>query len=347
MKVSDLKYLAAYLLPIGTYFSILQSGIQSFFPLIFAFIMLPVLEYILPLKPENLSESESISKESHLFFDLLLYITIPIICILLYTYFTRMHLFQGWMDWVGNTGSLGLILSSSGINVAHELGHKKSKLARFAAKILLLPSHYMHFIIEHNLGHHLNVSTPEDPATARKGESIYFFLFRSTFQSYRSAWQIENKIQRKNNRSIFNAQNRMIQFTIIQACYLLLITYFFGKLGFIAALIMGINSFLILESINYIEHYGLMRKKKANGKYELVTHKHSWNSDHQLGRILLYELTRHSDHHYKSTKKYQTLDSHKGSPELPFGYPGSIVLSFFPPLWFNIMNKRVDYWSAA
>jgi len=347
VNTRDLKYLAAYFLPIGTYFSIIQSGIASFYPLFFAFIMLPILEIVFPARPNNLTEPEAKSKDNQLFFDILLYLNIPIIALLLYTYFTRMPLFHNWIDWVGNTGSLGLVLSSSGINVAHELGHKKSKLARIAAKTLLLPSHYMHFIIEHNLGHHLNVSTPEDPATSRKGENVYSFWIRSTFKSYISAWTIENKIQRNNNKSVFNINNRMIQFTIIHVLYLAVIFLFFSTIGLVAATILGITSFLVLETINYIEHYGLVRKKKANGRYEVVTHRHSWNSNHQFGRIMLYELTRHSDHHYKSTKKYQLLDSHEDSPELPLGYPGSIVLSLFPPLWFGLMNKRVEFWSTT
>nr|WP_321539671.1 fatty acid desaturase [Flavobacterium piscinae] len=97
----------------------------------------------------------------------------------------------------------------------------------------------------------------------------------------------------------------------------------------------------MLETINYIEHYGLKRKKLPSGRYERVTEKHSWNSNHILGRIILYELTRHSDHHYKSTKEYQILECHEESPQLPYGYPTSMVLSFIPPLWFSIMNKRI------
>ena len=103
----------------------------------------------------------------------------------------------------------------------------------------------------------------------------------------------------------------------------------------------GIIGFLLLETVNYIEHYGLVRFKMPSGRYERVRECHSWNSNHVVGRIVLYELTRHSDHHYKSSKKYQTLDYHDISPQMPYGYPTSMVLSFFPPLWFNIMNKRV------
>ncbi len=103
----------------------------------------------------------------------------------------------------------------------------------------------------------------------------------------------------------------------------------------------AIVGFTLLETVNYIEHYGLLRLKTESGRYERVKEIHSWNSNHVIGRIVLYELTRHSDHHYKSSKKYQILDCHEESPQMPFGYPTSMVMSLFPPLWFKMMNKRV------
>jgi alkane 1-monooxygenase len=133
----------------------------------------------------------------------------------------------------------------------------------------------------------------------------------------------------------------MFWFTLIQIGYLTLISYFFGVIGLTVVFFSGIVGFLLLETINYIEHYGLQRKKLPSGRYERVTEKHSWNSNHIIGRIVLYELTRHSDHHFKQTKKYQILEYHDESPQMPYGYPTSMVLSLFPPLWFSIMNKRV------
>ena len=133
----------------------------------------------------------------------------------------------------------------------------------------------------------------------------------------------------------------MFWFTIIQISYLSIIYIVFGVKGFLLASFAGIVGFLLLETINYIEHYGLKRNRLASGRFERVTEKHSWNSNHVLGRIILYELTRHSDHHYKSQKKYQILEYHDVSPQMPYGYPTSMVLSFFPPLWFKVMNKRV------
>ena len=143
------------------------------------------------------------------------------------------------------------------------------------------------------------------------------------------------------NRKFFEFKSDMFWFTIIQANYLTLVYVLFGTNGLLLAVFAGIVGFLLLETINYIEHYGLKRKLLASGRYERVTERHSWNSNHILGRIMLYELTRHSDHHYKSQKKYQILEYHDVSPQMPFGYPTSMVMSFLPTLWFSVMNKRI------
>jgi alkane 1-monooxygenase len=237
--------------------------------------------------------------------------------------------------------SLGIILGSNGINVAHELGHRKKLYERILGKILLVPSHYTHFFIEHNHGHHLDVSTPEDPSTAKYNQSLYSFWWQSVSGTYMKAWKIQKKINEINNISFFSPKNDMFWFTIFQISYLISLYALFGLKVLIVGISAGIIGFLLLETINYIEHYGLKRKKLPSGRYERVTEKHSWNSNHILGRIILYELTRHSDHHYKSTKEYQILECHEKSPQLPYGYPTSMVLSFIPPLWFSIMNKRI------
>jgi alkane 1-monooxygenase len=242
---------------------------------------------------------------------------------------------------IGITISLGIILGANGINVAHELGHRENLMERVLGKILLIPSHYTHFFIEHNHGHHLHVSTPEDPSTAKYNQNLYHFWIQTVTGTYSKAWQIQKKLNQVEKRSWFSIKSDMFWFTIIQFSYLVLIYYLFGKTGFIVALFAGIVGLLLLETINYIEHYGLKRNQLASGRFERVSEKHSWNSNHVLGRIILYELTRHSDHHFKSQKKYQILEYYDISPQMPYGYPTSIVLSFFPPLWFAVMNKRI------
>ena len=209
------------------------------------------------------------------------------------------------------------------------------------AKILLLPSFYMHFFIEHNFGHHLNAATPEDPATARYNQSLYSFWISSVFRQYFNAWKIQLNLLKQEKKSLLNIKNDMLWYILFQSLYLFLVFLLFGVDGVFLALFAGVTGFLLLETINYIEHYGLLRLKRPSGRYERVSEIHSWNSNHLFGRIMLYELTRHSDHHYRSNKEYQLLDYHDISPQLPYGYPTSMVLAALPPLWFSIINKHI------
>lgn len=337
-----MKYLLAYSIPIVGVLGIYYGGILSYTALLFAFVLFPILELLLPIDKENYTEPEVKNRLKNKLFDILLYLNVPIVYgSLVLTLYKISHINLTLFEIIGMTISLGIILGSNGINVAHELGHREKLFERILGKILLIPSHYTHFFIEHNHGHHLDVSTPKDPSTAKYNQNLYAFWFQTVFGTYIKAWQIQKKLNQSENRSFFSLKNDMFWFTLIQISYLIILFYFFGSVGLIVALLAGIVGFLLLESINYIEHYGLKRKLLPSGRYERVSEKHSWNSNHVLGRIILYELTRHSDHHFKSQKKYQILEYHDVSPQMPFGYPTSIVLAFFPPLWFAIMNKRI------
>jgi alkane 1-monooxygenase len=236
---------------------------------------------------------------------------------------------------------MGLLCGTFGINVGHELGHRVNKAEQTLAKALLLTSLYMHFFTEHNKGHHKRVATPEDPSSARYGEPVYTFYFRTIIFSYLSAWHIAGDEVKKKGKAVLSLHNEMIQFHLIQLAFLGIIYFFFGgwvTLYFIAAALMGI---LLLETVNYIEHYGLQRRALGDGKYERAMPEHSWNSDHVLGRVFLFELSRHSDHHYMASRKYQVLRHHEDAPQMPTGYPGMMLLSLFPPAWFHIMNTRI------
>jgi alkane 1-monooxygenase len=337
-----MKYLLAYTIPVICIFGIYLEGFWTFAGVVFAFGILPVLELILPTDEKNYSQSETDSKLKNRLFDVLLYFNVFIVYGILFFVLQKVTSEKlSLSEIIGIILSLGVVLGSNGINVAHELGHREKLYERVLGKLLLIPSHYTHFFIEHNHGHHLHVSTPEDPSTAKYNQSLYVFWIQTVFGTYTKAWQIQKKLNQIENRSWYSVKNDMIWFTIIQLSYLLSVYFFFNFIGFIVALLSGIVGFLLLETINYIEHYGLKRTLLPSGRYERVSEKHSWNSNHILGRIMLYELTRHSDHHYKSQKKYQILEYHDTSPQMPFGYPTSMVLSLFPPIWFAIMNKRI------
>lgn len=340
--MKDLKYLAALSLPFSAIISFYFKEYWSFFTPFYAFVLIPIMELLLPHDTSNFKGDEREEKEKSKLFDWMLYFNLPLVFGLLafLLYDVSAHSYQTY-ELVGLVLSMGIVLGTNGINVAHELGHRDNQLQRTLAKILLLPSHYMHFYIEHNFGHHAHAATAEDPATARFNQSVYSFWITSTVRQYWSAWKLQLQLLKRDGLPFLSIKNDMLWYTCIQMSYLLAVLFVFGPLGLLIAFCSGVVGFLMLETVNYIEHYGLMRKKLPSGRYERVREVHSWNSNHVIGRIVLYELTRHSDHHFKSSKKYQVLDYHDISPQMPYGYPTSMVLSFIPPLWFKLMNPRI------
>lgn len=337
-----LKYLLVYSIPVLAYVSFYSKGWLTFAPMLEAFVLIPVLELFFKPDEHNLSKAElELIKEDKLY-DFLLYLIVPVVFFLGFHFcktITEANLLP--YERVGRITALGLCLGALGINVGHELGHRKAKFERFLAKTLLLSSFYMHFYIEHNRGHHRNVSTPNDPASARKGEWIIFFWVRSIVGSYFSAWQLEFERMKKRQIFLFSLKNEMVVFHAIQIAFAAIIFYFFGAyvLGmYLLAALMGI---LLLETVNYIEHYGLQRQQTEDGNFERVQPHHSWNSDHPIGRLMLFELSRHSDHHYIASQKYQVLKSYADVPHMPTGYPGMMVLALFPPLWFVVMHGQM------
>ncbi|EDP69519.1 Alkane-1 monooxygenase (Alkane omega-hydroxylase) [Flavobacteriales bacterium ALC-1] len=340
--MKDLKYLAAFSIPLVCFLGLFFKGYWAWLTPVFSFVCIPILELIFPVDTNNLKPDESDTKLKQKLFDWLLYLNLPIVFgLLLYGLNIVSNQTLQTHEFVGLIFSIGIVLGVNGINVAHELGHRQTTNERFLGKALLLPSFYMHFYIEHNFGHHLHAATPEDPATARYNQSVYSFWFTSTIRQYFKAWKIQKNLLSNNNLSFFSVKNDMFWFVFFQMAYLTVVALLFGTTALIFASLTGVVGFILLETVNYIEHYGLLRLKTKSGRYERVKEIHSWNSNHVIGRIVLYELTRHSDHHYKSSKKYQVLDCHDESPQMPYGYPTSMVLAMIPPLWFRIMNKRV------
>lgn len=341
--MKDMKYLLAYLPILSVYIGFYLGGIGFFSGFIIAFVIIPILEFLLRGSTVNRTDLEELSRIKLLFFDVLLYLNIPLVYGLVFFSGTILYTQSlSTFELVGLVLSLGVILSTCGINVGHELGHRSTAHEQFFSKVLLLPNLYLHFFIEHNQGHHKNVATPEDPASARLGENVYLFFWRSVTQSYLSAWSIEKKRLLRIGYRNWSFHNRMIRFQLIQFVYLLLLTFLFDVHVMLLLALSGVIGFLLLELVNYIEHYGLQRKRLPSGRYEPVQPKHSWNSNHEIGRIVLYELTRHADHHFKSTRKFHTLRHFDEAPQLPFGYPMSMLIALVPPLWFRMMNGLVE-----
>jgi len=343
--MKDLKYLFAYTIPLATLVSITSEGFFTYTTLIYAFVIIPVLETIFKEveSKEEYTKSEVQNKLSNIFFDILLYLNIPFVFALLALGLYNLNQLElDLFETVGMVLSLGILLATNAINVGHELGHRKSLMERCLSKLLYLPCLYMHFYIEHNFGHHNNVATPKDPATAKFNQTVYSFWFTSVIGQYFSAWRLQLQLLKIKNLGFLSIKNDMLYYTIFELAYLLVIYSFFGFYGLFLAVIIGVLSFLFLETINYIEHYGLLREKLPSGRYERVQSHHSWNSNHFIGRIVLYELTRHSDHHFKASKKYQILENKRESPQLPYGYPTSILLALVPWLWFSLVNPLLN-----
>ena len=337
-----LKYFFVWTAIAAGAMSLLMSGMWSFALPIYAFVLVPLIELLIPADPKNHEDTTLQLLKADWRYDLQLYLIVAVQVGMVVLMCFTLH--QG--DWngleiFGKIWTTGIACGVLGINVAHELGHRKTWYEQLMSKILLLTSLYMHFFIEHNRGHHKHVSTPLDPASARKGEPLYFFWFRSSWGSYKSAWNIENKRLKKLGKPILSLSNEMLVYQIIQVALLLLIGFAFSWLVMLYFIAAAVSGFLLLETVNYIEHYGLQRKQMENGAYESVKPHHSWNSDHVLGRLLLFELSRHSDHHYRAARKYQTLRHMENSPQMPTGYPGMLVLSLAPPIFFWVMDRQI------
>jgi alkane 1-monooxygenase len=228
---------------------------------------------------------------------------------------------------LGLSLSVGLVTGAQGITIAHELGHKRSRLDRFLARVLLVSVSYGHFTVEHNRGHHVRVATPEDPASARYGESFWHFLPRTLWGSLRHAWELD--------------RGTVLQSLAASALIALALGLAFGPLAVAFFLLQSAMAVTLLEGVNYIEHYGLQRQRLPDGRYEKMSERHAWDAYEWLTNCLLVHLQRHADHHLEPSRPYAALQPRAGSPKLPTGYGGMLPLALVPPLWFRVMNPRI------
>jgi alkane 1-monooxygenase len=254
--------------------------------------------------------------------------------------------------WLWSSGQLSTVedvglaltmamVSGIAINTAHELGHKRASTERWLSKVALAQSGYGHFFIEHNRGHHVRVATPEDPASARLGESFYAFLPRTVIGSLRSAWELERVRLGRLGRSSFTLHNDILNAWAMSVGLFAVLALVFGPVVLPYLLIQAVVGFSLLEVVNYLEHYGLLRDKREDGRYERTRPEHSWNSNSVASNVLLYHLQRHSDHHANPIRRYQALRHVKEAPQLPTGYAGMILTALLPPVWRRLMDGRV------
>ncbi len=310
-------------------------------PLELAFIAIPILDYLFGTDTSNPPEELVPQLEADPYYRRLLIAAVPV------------HFIVVIMGaWVAGTQELSIgffvffalmlgLYSGMSINTAHEIGHKNSKLERLLSRVVLAVSGYGHFCIEHNLGHHRDVSTPEDPASSRMGESIYRFMLREIPGAAKRGWAAESSRLSKRGKSFWSTDNHILQSYAITLVFQGSLVMLFGWMLLPFLLIHNFAAWFQLTSANYIEHYGLLREKKPNGRYERCQPHHSWNANHIFSNILLFQLERHSDHHANPARSYQSLRSFENLPELPSGYFGMYALAYFPSLWFKVMDKRL------
>jgi alkane 1-monooxygenase len=334
------------LIPIAAWGLVEATGSDLFwyFGPVFVFVIIPLVDLLTGIDRNNPPDEVIEALENDRYYRWVTYAFIPAQYLVL--------IWGAWMlggtsldlvDKVGLALGLGMV-AGIGINTAHELGHKKEQHERWFARVALAQTFYGHFYIEHNRGHHVRVATPEDPASSRLGENVWEFLPRTVWGSLTSAWNLERKRLARRSRSPWTLRNDVLNAWAMSVVLWggLMLAFGWEILPFLV--LQAAAGIWLLESVNYLEHYGMLRQKvgePGRERYERVDPSHSWNSNNIGTNVLLYHLQRHSDHHANPTRRYQSLRDYKESPVLPTGYAGMIVLTWVPALWRKVMDPRV------
>jgi len=316
-------------------------GVFWFYGPILVFVIFPLLDAIVGMDADNPPDSIIKWLEQDRYYRWCTYAFIPLQYAGLV--FACWLWAEGGLSTIENIGlalTMGMV-SGIAINTAHELGHKRASLEKWLSKVALAQSGYGHFFIEHNRGHHVRVATPEDPASARLGESFWAFLPRTVAGSLSSAWELERERLGRSDRSPWSIHNDILQAWAMTVLLFAALVLVFGPVVLPYLLAQAVLGFCLLEVVNYLEHYGLLRQKREDGRYERCLPEHSWNSNNVASNVLLYHLQRHSDHHANPTRRYQALRHVDAAPQLPTGYAGMILLAWFPPLWRRVMDGRL------
>jgi len=337
-----LSILVPMLAAVGPVLYLLTGQVAALWvPVAINYLVIPAADYFLGTDRSNPPESAVPALEADPYYRYVTYALVPILWVA--------FIFSAWfvvryeLPWYG---VLAMVFTTGGvggycINLGHELGHKRSRLERWLAKFVLAVTGYGHFSIEHNRGHHRDVSTPGDPASARMGENIYRFVLREMPGALRRAWQLEKDRLHRDSRRAWSPDNEILQGLVITLTL-------WGAL--VAWLGIGVLPFLLLASFwanfqltsaNYVEHYGLLRQRMADGRYEMCQPHHSWNSNHIFSNWAVFHLQRHSDHHAHPGRRYQSLRHFEDLPQLPSGYFGMFPIAYVPPLWYRIMDPRL------
>lgn len=339
-------WILSVFLPLAPFIGIfiyLQTGAQwtLAIPLALVYLVIPVLDTILGADTSNPPEEIVPQLEQDRYYRWLTWITVPLhfVTLVAVAWFTATHDLT-YLSVVIMAVTAGAF-SGLGINTAHELGHKKTRIEKLLAKIALTIPAYGHFCVEHNRGHHRFVATPDDPASARMGESIYRFAAREIPGACKRGWRVESERLARLGKGTWSRHNDILQSYVASVLLQGALIVAFGWIMIPFLLIHNFWAWFQLTSANYIEHYGLLRQKDARGQYERCQPHHSWNANYTFSNIVLFHLERHSDHHANAARRYQSLRNFEDIPELPNGYFGTYLIAYIPWLWYRVMDKRL------
>lgn len=347
--MSAFPFLLVYLIPVAVFLGFHFGGWYHFLTPLLVFVVVPVMDYLVGSDKNNPTPEEEVKLQKSFVFRIITWIGAPVqIVLVFWGGYIIANYTMSIPELLGFILSIGISSGVVGINISHELQHRlDNTFEPLLARLMLWSVLYMHWAIEHISGHHRWVATPFDPATARLGESYYAFWPRTVFGGIKSAWEIENKrLQKKSPKGLFNL-NRLVFYFLAQLMLIFLFYVLFGWKGVLFLILQSMVAISLLEVVNYIEHYGLLRRQTGDQQYEAVKPHHSWNSSHRLTNYFLFNLQRHSDHHYKPSRRYPVLRHFEESPQLPTGYAGMILLALLPFLWRRYMDPKVLDWRNA
>jgi alkane 1-monooxygenase len=341
-----LAFVTAYVVPLTAAVGLWLGGVWTFLTPLLVFGWVPLLDVLVDVDTENASPDEEARRLANPLYDVWLWLWIPAQLGLIAWGAHRVG--SGAATLVEAAGvvlSVGIVGGAGGITIAHELMHRSTRREAFAAELLMSSVAYPHFCIEHVLGHHRWVATPLDPASSRLGESVYRFLPRVLSGSLASAWRLEGERVRRLGLPVW--RDRRVRMPLVVLALWLVALLATGPAGLAFVVLQSVVAFGLLEIVNYVEHYGLERRRDAGGRWERVQPQHSWNSPHRVSGHLLFNLPRHADHHFLASRPYPILRHMPHSPQFPAGYGTMVLIGLVPPLWRRIMDPRVLAWRAV
>lgn len=343
--IRSFPFALTFLLPILSSLALALRGPWLLGPPLFLFVLTPLLDAVLGKSTDDLEAERAAELWRDLRYDVWLWLWIPVqLGVLVGAIAVGAGGAPPW-EIAGAMVASGLV-GGFGINVAHELMHRKGRGERAAAEVLMTAVGYTHFCVEHVLGHHKNVATRNDGATSRRGESVFRFVVRSVCMGAASAWRLERARVQKLGVPAFSLRDRRLRYPLVILMLVVVVAVSAGLPGVLVFLGQSAVAILLLEVINYVEHYGLERRQLATGSYERVQPHHSWSSSHRLTNWFLFHLPRHADHHAHASRPFFALRHLDDGPQLPAGYATMLLVALVPPLWRAVMDPRVDAWHA-